>query len=70
MDVPLFCNKQPVPLDDHLEHAEVAWADIGIRSHFRDLGGEPISDAAMRGLDLQNGIGYESEFDCDGLHDD
>jgi hypothetical protein len=44
--------------------------DLGLRSHFRAQGGEPVGDSVVRGWDMHNGVDYEAEWDRDGLHDE
>jgi hypothetical protein len=42
-------------LDDKQEPAEGAALDLGLRSHFRTNGGEPVGDSVVRGWDMHNG---------------
>lgn len=42
-------------LDDKQEPAEGVYLDLGLRSHFRTHGGEPVGDAVVRGWDMHNG---------------
>ena len=57
-------------LSDDREPAIAATLDIGLRSHFRANGGEPIGDAAMRAWQMHNGVDYEAKWDRDGEHHD
>jgi hypothetical protein len=57
-------------LGDDREPAIAAALDLGLRSHFRANGGEPIGDSAMRGWQMHNGIDYEAKWDRDGVLDD
>jgi len=57
-------------LGDQEEPAEGAMLDLGLRSHFRTQGGEPVGDAVVRGWDMHHGVDYESEWDRDGEHDE
>ena len=57
-------------LGDQEEPAEGAMLDLGLRSHFRTQGGEPVGDAVVRGWDMHHGVDYGSEWDRDGEHDE
>ena len=46
---------------DVREPAVAASLDLGLRSHFRANGGEPLGDAGVRGWQMHNGVGYRAQ---------